>query len=188
MSALSSDRSGIAVVARATVTGGASSTAPADARAKFRYADPVTWSALRAVDQALASEPCAREGNGERTGVIFISSTGPAEVIAAVAASVREGYISPLRFAALNPASIAGAVCIVHGFRGPSLTLTTPVAAALPVSEALARRWLSRGVLDLVVLLISEASELLTTTQCILWARLSPRPDESHGLVVAGTT
>lgn len=180
-----SDITEIALVAQAEASGCARSDAPAAARAKFRYADPVTWSALQAVDRALACAPPGALGTRERTGVIFMSSSGPAESIAAIVASAREGYVSPLRFAAVTPASVAGAICIVHEFRGPSLTLTTPIAASLPVSEALARGWLTRGVLDLVVLLTSEMSETVPITRCALWARRSPTLFDDHEVLAA---
>lgn len=118
-----------------------------------RYADPAAWCVVAAIDRALESVAGGRDVAGEGVGLALVSESGPVETMSTVAASVREGFVSPMRFAAATPASLAGLACIVFGFKGPTLTLTMPAEQGLAVAETVAANWLGRGAAELVLLL-----------------------------------
>jgi 3-oxoacyl-(acyl-carrier-protein) synthase len=132
--------------------------AAARLRHKVRYADPAAWLVVAAVERALEAARVEPQDLTDRVGIILISEDGPAETIHTVALAAREGQISPLRFAAVTPASLVGTVCIVFGFHGPTLTLTCPTSIGLPPARAVADGWLTRGVADWIVMVTTGRS------------------------------
>ena len=124
---------------------------PRQAVTGVRYADPAAWVTATAIARAVA--PVAeRVGPArDRVAVIITSEHGPEETIASLAQAAREGYSSPLRFPAGNPASLVGVACILMGFRGPTLNLLMPLAEGLRVAVFMAECWLDAGTADFVV-------------------------------------
>ena len=116
-----------------------------------RYADTAAWVTATAIARAIA--PVAeRVGPArDRVGVVVTSEHGPEETIASLAQAAREGYSSPLRFPAGNPASLVGVACVLMGFRGPTLNLLMPPTEGLRVAVFMAECWLDAGTADFVV-------------------------------------
>ncbi|WP_430788868.1 beta-ketoacyl synthase N-terminal-like domain-containing protein [Actinoplanes sp. G11-F43] len=117
-----------------------------------RYADPVAWLVADAVGAAL------RDGAGEaltepdEVGHILVSAHCTRDTILAVAAAVADGRLSPMRFAAASPGTAGSISCIVHGFRGPTLTFATTPRTGGEAARAVAHGWLASGAARHVVL------------------------------------
>jgi len=142
------DRAGLDLVASGTASAGPDRAQP---RRTF-YADPVAWLITEAVDAALyAAGPAVRDA-GPAVGVLSASEHCTRHTMRQVHAGSRDGRVSPLRFAGANPGSIAGVVCIVFGFRGPSLALSMPPGPARAVAGQVALSWLDSGGCRYVVL------------------------------------
>jgi hypothetical protein len=125
-------------------------------RTASRYADPAAWLVVDAVAAALRERCCPaarriREA-GDGVGVVAASEFVTAHTMRALNSRLPSGQVSPLRFAGANPGMMAGLVCVQFGFRGPSLVLAMPVAAARPVTAVLARAWITAGACRYVVI------------------------------------
>ncbi|MFV2010012.1 MULTISPECIES: beta-ketoacyl synthase N-terminal-like domain-containing protein [unclassified Micromonospora] len=116
------------------------------------YADPVAWLVADTVAEALRDAGRVVVGSGRDTGVLAVSEYATRPTMGLVAAGAGRGRVSPMRFAAANPGSIAGLACIEHRLRGPSLMLSMPPGAARPVATALLCGWLSSGACQYAVL------------------------------------
>lgn len=110
-----------------------------------RYADPASWAVATAIGRAVAQRKADLAADRDAVAVVGASEHGAAATIAAVAQAAREGYSSPLRYPAANPAAIVGVACIAFGFRGPTLNLLLAPEDAAPLALFIAARWLARG-------------------------------------------
>lgn len=117
-----------------------------------RYADPVAWLVARAVGDALATAPAAVAAEPDEVGLILLSAHCTSGTMTAVAAATAEGRLSPMRFAAASPGTAGSISCIVHGFRGPTLTLATTPANGGEAARVVAGGWLTSGAARYVVL------------------------------------
>jgi len=132
-------------VARADVRGGAREQFERRIRNAVRYADPCAW-AVAAAATALAEGPAAPAlADRARVGLLVVSPEGPSETIRALAAALKDGQTSPLRYPAANPGSLAGVACIALGFRGPTLAVLGESAHGARLGLFMAGRWLARG-------------------------------------------
>lgn len=120
-----------------------------------RYADPVAWLAVEAARRALERTPAVLDAR-EDTAVLAVSEHGTLGTMRGIAARMRAGRISPLRFAGANPGLLAGLVCLEWGLRGPSLALTMPAALGVDTAQVVADGWLRRGQARYVLLLTHE--------------------------------
>ncbi|MGW2352518.1 hypothetical protein [Actinacidiphila glaucinigra] len=120
------------------------------------YADPLAWLVADAVDDALTG--CADVVSTARddVAVILVSAQCTLQTMEQVARSVPSGRVSPLRFAGASPGSAGSLVCLLHGFKGSSLTLSTTPEEGLPTAHTLARSWLRSGAARYVVLCAHE--------------------------------
>lgn len=123
---------------------------PYAARVKstVRYADPMAWALVLAIGEA--TEPLGEDfrAAASRCSLIQVGPRGPSESMAQVASEALRGFASPVRFPSATPSAPAGLACIVHGLRGPTLSLTMPVPEAAELALTLSTAWLSRGVVD----------------------------------------
>jgi hypothetical protein len=115
-----------------------------------RYADPAAW----VVAMALAEAADEASGVGSEMGVITIGEYGPVEAMSHVARTAAEGFVSPLRFVAAGPGTLAGVACIALGFCGPTLNMSGRPTEVVPVALILAERWLVRRVVRFVGLVV----------------------------------
>ncbi|MFJ6573336.1 beta-ketoacyl synthase N-terminal-like domain-containing protein [Streptomyces sp. NPDC091292] len=123
------------------------------------YADPLAWLVADAVEDALSG--CADDVLAVREDVatILVSAECTLRTMEAVARSVPSGRVSPLRFAGASPGSAGSLVCLLHGFKGPSLTFSTTPEAGLSAAHTVARSWLRSGAASYVVLCAHEEPE-----------------------------
>ncbi|QLI99755.1 hypothetical protein HZZ00_01330 [Streptomyces sp. NEAU-sy36] len=122
------------------------------------FADPLAWL------MAEAAEAAARDCRtglteigdlseiGDLVGMIAISEVCTLDTMRLIARATPRGRLSPLKFAGANPGSLAGLACIRQGFRGPTLTLSMPPAAALRAALDVAAGWFGRGSARFVLL------------------------------------
>jgi hypothetical protein len=123
---------------------------PYAARVKtsVRYADPMAWALVLAIGEATESLGEAFRASGDRCSLIQVGTEAPSEALSQAANEALRGFASPLRFPAATPSAPTGLACIVHGLRGPTLTLTLPVTEGVGLALALSTAWLTRGVVD----------------------------------------
>ncbi|CAM5276674.1 coronafacic acid synthetase [Streptomyces pilosus] len=116
------------------------------------YADPLAWLVADAVEPALAE--CAADVRAARedVAVILVSAHCTLHTMDAVARSLPAPRVSPLRFAGANPGSAGSLLCLLHGFRGSSLTFSMTPEDGLPAARTVARSWLRSGSASYVVL------------------------------------
>ncbi|ONI86952.1 hypothetical protein ALI144C_09880 [Actinosynnema sp. ALI-1.44] len=112
------------------------------------YVDPVAWLVLAAIDAALAECPDSVQKSPDDVAVILISTHATRDTMAEIAG----GRLSPLRFAGASPGGAASLACRVHGFRGPSLLLTTGPQVGRQTALTVAQSWLRTGAAAHVVL------------------------------------
>ncbi|WP_165956521.1 beta-ketoacyl synthase N-terminal-like domain-containing protein [Kribbella antibiotica] len=110
------------------------------------YVDPVAWLVLESIEQAI-SHPLPDD-----VGVLVISTYATLATMTELSGTAASGRVSPLRFAGASPGGAASLACLVHGFRGPSLLLTSDPARSRPVALTVAQSWLSSGAASCVVL------------------------------------
>ncbi|WP_162795002.1 coronafacic acid synthetase [Nonomuraea lactucae] len=115
------------------------------------YADPVAWLVADAVRDALTACPGDVAAARDDVGTILVSAHCTRHTMRAVAGSAAGGRVSPLRFAGASPGTAGSLACIVHGFRGPALTLSTGARDGLPTARVLARSWLRSGAAAYVI-------------------------------------
>ncbi|WP_164386746.1 hypothetical protein [Streptomyces sp. OM5714] len=123
------------------------------------YADPAAWALLEAVDELWAGRP-DEPREPETTATILVSTHGTLDTVAGIARAVPGGRLSALRFAGAGAGAPVSLVCMVHGLRGPSLTLTTDPARGLPAALTTARHWLRTGAAGHVVVAVHEHDPL----------------------------
>jgi 3-oxoacyl-(acyl-carrier-protein) synthase len=140
--------------APATSTGRAEwdGTSKIPAAVSARYADPVAWLVARAVGDALAAAPAEVLAEPDEIGLILLSAHCTSGTMAEVARGVTAGRLSPMRFAAASPGTAGSISCIVHGLRGPTLTLATTPETGEEAARVVARGWLTDGAARHVVL------------------------------------
>ncbi|MFI9782972.1 beta-ketoacyl synthase N-terminal-like domain-containing protein [Kitasatospora sp. NPDC051984] len=109
------------------------------------FADPLAWLMSGVCRAAVADCDSELAAAGDLVGVITVSEICTLDTMRLIARATPRGRLSPLKFAGANPGSLAGLTCIRDGFRGPSLTLSMPPAAALPTALDLAASWLEQG-------------------------------------------
>lgn len=107
-----------------------------------RFADPAAWTVAMAVQKALADSGLPLDAGTEDIGLITVSSDGPREVLRHVGRAASAGSMSPLKFPAANPGTLAGLACIVCRLQGPSLNVTMPPSQGIPVALAQLQHWL----------------------------------------------
>jgi hypothetical protein len=135
--------------------GSAPGTAPRR-RIPNLYADPVSWLVLEAVDEL---------GTGgravpETTAMVLVSTYGTLETMSAIARAVPGGRLSPLRFAGASAGGPVSLACQAHGFRGPTLVITTAPAEGHPAALTMARHWLRSGAANHVVIAVHDHDPL----------------------------
>jgi hypothetical protein len=109
-----------------------------------RYADPVAWLLLAAVEQALTGHDEITAAADE-VAVVVCTAESTRRTMGAVAAAAARGRSSPLRFAGSNPGTVAALICIEQGFRGPSLALSAYDPPGTGIPAAVAGSWLRTG-------------------------------------------
>ncbi|MET9115247.1 coronafacic acid synthetase [Streptomyces longwoodensis] len=116
------------------------------------YADPLAWLVADAAESALTQ--CATEvlAAREDVAVILVSAHCTLHTMDAMARSLPAPRVSPLRFAGANPGSAGSLLCLLHGFKGSSLTLSMTPEDGLPAARTVARSWLRSGAASFVVL------------------------------------
>lgn len=132
-----------------TVVGRGIATAPASGEVRRRqraclYADPASWLVLEAVQLALDDAGDDLTAAVEDVGHVTVSDQCTLSTIGSVAAAVETGRLSPLRFSGANPGSVGTLPSQILGFSGPTLTLSMPPRAGIPVALTIARAWLHR--------------------------------------------
>jgi len=140
-----------------TVLGRGEAAAPLmelfDARTRntVRFADAAAWIVASATAHAV--KDCKELGDlRDAIGIVTVSSEGPQGAMAEVEEGGKEGFSSPLRYAASSPGSLAGVSCIAFGFRGPTLNVTMPLPEGIPVAAFMCSVWLSSQAAKMMVL------------------------------------
>ncbi|MBD1372674.1 coronafacic acid synthetase [Hazenella sp. IB182357] len=108
------------------------------------YADPAAWLVVDAVKDALQRFNRDLTPIKEKIGVITISDICTLNTINMIRNQVSKGRVSPIRFAGANPGSMAGLPCIIHGYRGPTLVFTSPLAETIDAVVATVLSWLRK--------------------------------------------
>jgi hypothetical protein len=145
------DLAGAGLVALATARLTKPGTSPPRRRIPSLYADPASWTVLEAVDELWAGSPDQVRATPETAAMVLVSTYGTTDTMAAIACAVPGGRLSPLRFAGASAGGPISLVCLVHGFRGPTLTITTDPVDGLPAARTMARHWLRTGAARHVV-------------------------------------
>lgn len=116
------------------------------------YADPVSWLALEAFEQALSH--CSEDLTQwpEHIGLITLSDTCTLQTMREIEAKLAEGLISPLKFSGANPGAIGSLPSHFFGFSGPTLVLSMPPEEGLDLATMLAEEWLREGNAKFVVI------------------------------------
>lgn len=150
--------------------------------ALVRYADPISWAAVAAVNKVLKQLPSdSSDANAHNEiGIIACSLFGPMETMQRVAQSAKDGMVSPMRFPAANPGALAGVPAIVFHLRGPTLNFTLAPEESVSVVKMMANAWLTRGSATEVILLC-ESKDIYgeSEVRCLLLG-LSNETDANH--------
>jgi hypothetical protein len=124
------------------------------------YADPLAWLICDGVGAAArdAAETSGADltDSPDEVALVLVSAYCTDHSIRTVAEGARRGRVSPLRFAGTNPGSAGSLGAIVHGFRGPTLTLCSPAARTAPAARTVADAWLDTAAAAYVVLAVHE--------------------------------
>lgn len=134
--------------ASASTRGDDANPYPARVKQWVRYADPMAWAWVLAIGEATAPLGETFRSAVERCSLIQVGPEAPPDAMTQTASDALRGFASPLRFPAATPSAPTGLACIVHGIRGPTLTLTMPVEEGAAIALALSTAWLARGVVD----------------------------------------
>ncbi|WP_433559457.1 hypothetical protein ACQPWY_15070 [Pseudonocardia xinjiangensis] len=135
-------------------------TAPPRRRIPSLYADPASWAVLETVDEVWAGCPDAVRAAPEATAMVLVSTYGTTDTMTAISRAVPGGRLSPLRFAGASAGGPISLVCLVHGFRGPTLMITTDPVDGCPVALTMARHWLRTGAASHVVVGVHDHDPL----------------------------
>jgi len=139
-----------------------------------RFADNAAWLAAEEFAVGLRNTSDELGTNKDDVAIISISSTGPRTTLKRTARDIESQFVSPLRFPAANPASIASLPCIAFGFTGPTLNITLPPSRGVRIALLLADAWIGRGaarVVSLVTYQHDSGREPLA--RCLLLANAS---------------
>lgn len=139
------------------------------------YADPASWLALEAVDELWAR--CSDEVRtaAETTAVVLVSAYSTIETMSAIAAAVPGGRLSPLRFAGATAGSPVSLVCQAHGFRGPTLVITSAPEDGCPAALTMAGHWLRTGAASHVVIAVHDHDPMRGhEIRCVVAGAASP--------------
>ncbi|MFC4465243.1 coronafacic acid synthetase [Streptomyces xiangluensis] len=122
------------------------------ARRPSFYADPVSWLVAESVEHAMGE--CAEDvrAAADAVGAITLSDHCTVRTMREISSQATSGRLSPLRFSGANPAAAGSLPGILFGFKGPSLTLSTPPTHGLPAALVAARSWLALEAATYVVL------------------------------------
>ena len=120
------------------------------------YADAASWTVLRAVDELWAGAPERVRAAADRTAMVLVSTYSTIDTMAALARAVPSGRLSPLRFAGASAGGPVSLAAQVHGFRGPTLVVTTRPEDGYPLALTMARHWLRAGAAGHVVVAAHE--------------------------------
>ncbi|GAA3367367.1 hypothetical protein GCM10017744_079230 [Streptomyces antimycoticus] len=123
------------------------------------YADPLAWLVADAVENALPECPADVLACREDVAVILVSAHCTLHTMDAVARSLPAPRVSPLRFAGASPGSAGSLLCLLHGFKGSSLTFSMTPEDGLPAARTVARSWLRSGAAPYVVLCAHQMHE-----------------------------
>lgn len=123
------------------------------------YADPLAWLVADAVDSALTECADGVLTRREDVAVILVSAHCTLHTMDAMARTLPAPRVSPLRFAGASPGSAGSLLCQLHGFKGPSLTLSMTPGDGLPAARTVARSWLLSGAASHVVLCAHQRQE-----------------------------
>ncbi|WP_432043171.1 polyketide synthase [Streptomyces cadmiisoli] len=143
------ENSGLAVLGTARVS--RSADAPPTRRIPSFYADPASWAVLEAVDALRAGCPEVTAAP-ETTATVMVTTHSTLDTMRVIAGGLPGGRVSPLRFAGANAGGPVSLVCMTHGLRGPTLTLTSDGTEGAPAALTMARHWLRTGAADRVVI------------------------------------
>lgn len=142
---------GAGLVPLATVRTSRAANATPHRRIPSLYADPASWAVLEAVDELWAGCPDEVRAASGTTAMVLVSTHATVDTMAAIARAVPGGRLSPLRFAGASAGGPISLVCLVHGFRGPTLMITTDPVDGCPAARTMARHWLRTGAARHVV-------------------------------------
>ncbi|GAA2696159.1 MULTISPECIES: beta-ketoacyl synthase N-terminal-like domain-containing protein [Actinosynnema] len=124
------------------------------------YADPVAWLVAESVRNALADSAEPVERDPAQVAVLLVSARCTLWTMTELATkAVPRGRVSPLKFAGASPGGAGTLVCLLHGFRGPTMTLSTSPADGLPAARTVARAWLRSGAADYALVTAHDADE-----------------------------
>ncbi|WP_329430507.1 hypothetical protein OG339_21340 [Streptosporangium sp. NBC_01495] len=173
---------GVVVVARGEAT--RAELGPVRSRIPSLYADPLAWLVVDSVDDALSTCSDELDAVRDEVAVILVSALCTLQTMEAIERSVRNGRVSPLRFAGASPGGAGSLACVVRGFKGPSLTLATHPGKGVPVARTLARSWLRSGAAEYVVVSVHHVEE--DGRHRVRSTVLGPGPDLRHALPMPG--
>ncbi|MCE7004706.1 hypothetical protein LWC34_18020 [Kibdelosporangium philippinense] len=159
---------GAGLVPLATVRTSHAANATPHRRIPSLYADPASWAVLEAVDELWAGCPDEVRAPGT-TAMVLVSTYSTLDTMSAIARAVPGGRLSPLRFAGASAGGPISLVCLVHGLRGPTLTITTDPAGGLPAALTMTRHWLRTGAASHGVVAVHHHDPLRGhEVQCVL--------------------
>ncbi|WP_329101245.1 hypothetical protein OG792_20520 [Micromonospora sp. NBC_01699] len=151
---------GAGLVPLATARAGRAPNAAPHRQIPSLYADPASWLVLEAVDELWAGCPDAVRAAPETTAMVLVSTYSTIDTMSAIARAVPGGRLSPLRFAGASAGGPVSLVCQVHGFRGPTLVITSAPEDGCPAAWTMARHWLRTGAASHVVVAVHDHDSL----------------------------
>jgi len=151
-----------------TVTNTQRADVCSEVRAVVRYADPSAWPIATAIHQILEKNQINFKKEGIDIGLILVGDAGPKEATQSVIESVKEGEVSPMRFAAANAASAIGVCTTAFNFHGPTLAITLPTDRGKPVAEMMASQWLKNEMANRIFIVTYQTTSGETTATATL--------------------
>ncbi|RPI19502.1 MAG: hypothetical protein EHM58_01460 [Ignavibacteriae bacterium] len=133
----------------------------------LRYADSTAWILLECIDKLLKSQNCYQIEYTD-VGIILISDYGTLDTIHRFHDDAQNGFISPLRFVASNPASTVGFVCTYLNIHGPTLTLPTPLENCESIISIMLQKWFKRQNLEHIIVASLQKDQKNFTCKSIL--------------------
>ncbi len=116
---------------------------------KIRFVDPASLLVAIAVEKCLKDTKLDHES----VGIIATSQLSTISTFQKVYEESKTSIVSPLKFSAASPGTLAGLSCILFGLRGPSIHFTMPVnESSLQTSRSLANIWKAEGQAQSVIL------------------------------------
>ncbi|MET7951707.1 hypothetical protein [Micromonospora sp. NPDC005324] len=169
---------GAGLVPLARAWAGRAPNATTHQRIPSQYADPASWLVLDAVNELWAGCPDAVRTAPETTAMVLVSTYSTIDTMSAIARAVPGGRLSALRFAGASAGGPVSLVCQSHGFRGPTLVITTAPEDGCPAALTMARHWLRTGAASHVVVAVHDHDSLRGhEVRCVVvGAEPDPRP------------